>query len=143
LREIVIVIQCDILLVSYISKQGGFMMAINRGISLYVTALFLIGFFFFALPQLSNSQEIELGCCQYGLGAGNLFCADSGNICPLPIPPTTFDGFFPGETCNQDSGVCTGLVNEVPTLSEWGLIATAGILGIAGFMVIRRRKATA
>ena len=32
---------------------------------------------------------------------------------------------------------------EVPTLSEWGLIAMAGILGIVGYMVIRRRKATA
>jgi hypothetical protein len=32
---------------------------------------------------------------------------------------------------------------EVPTLSEWGLIAMAGLLGIIGFMVIRRRKATA
>ena len=30
----------------------------------------------------------------------------------------------------------------IPTLSEWGLIAMAGILGIAGFMVIKRRKAT-
>ncbi|MCH7519768.1 MAG: IPTL-CTERM sorting domain-containing protein, partial [Candidatus Dadabacteria bacterium] len=26
---------------------------------------------------------------------------------------------------------------------EWGLIAMAGILGIVGFMVMRRRKATA
>ena len=34
-------------------------------------------------------------------------------------------------------------VAQVPTLSEWGLIAMAGILGIVGFMVIRRRKATA
>lgn len=32
---------------------------------------------------------------------------------------------------------------EIPTLSEWGLIAMAGILGIAGFMVIRRKKAIA
>ncbi|MEX0999561.1 MAG: IPTL-CTERM sorting domain-containing protein [Thermodesulfobacteriota bacterium] len=31
----------------------------------------------------------------------------------------------------------------VPTLSEWGLIAMAGVLGIVGFMVMRRRKATA
>ena len=31
----------------------------------------------------------------------------------------------------------------IPTLSEWGLIAMAGILGIVGFMVIRRRKVTA
>jgi len=42
-------------------------------------------------------------------------------------------------------GQCQEFANprEVPTLSEWGLIAMAGILGIAGFMVIRRRKATA
>jgi exosortase sorting signal-containing protein len=30
----------------------------------------------------------------------------------------------------------------IPTLSEWGLIAMAAILGIAGFMVMRRRKVT-
>ncbi len=32
---------------------------------------------------------------------------------------------------------------NVPTLSEWGLIALACILGIVGFIVIRRRKVTA
>ncbi|TFG74693.1 MAG: IPTL-CTERM sorting domain-containing protein [Thermodesulfobacteriales bacterium] len=32
---------------------------------------------------------------------------------------------------------------QVPTLSEWGLIAMASILGIVGFMVIRRRKVAA
>ena len=31
----------------------------------------------------------------------------------------------------------------IPTLSEWGLIAMAGILGIVGFMAIRRRKVAA
>ena len=34
-------------------------------------------------------------------------------------------------------------IRNVPTLSEWGLIAMAGILGIVGLMVIRRRKVTA
>jgi len=34
-------------------------------------------------------------------------------------------------------------VFPIPTLSIWGLIALAGILGIVGFMVIRRRRATA
>jgi hypothetical protein len=34
-------------------------------------------------------------------------------------------------------------IENVPTLSQWGLIAMAGILGIIGFMVIRRRKVTA
>ena len=32
---------------------------------------------------------------------------------------------------------------SVPTLGEWGMIAMAGVLGIVGFMVIRRRKVTA
>jgi len=32
---------------------------------------------------------------------------------------------------------------QIPTLSEWGLIAVAGVLGIVGFIVIRRRKVTA
>ncbi|TDJ03160.1 MAG: IPTL-CTERM sorting domain-containing protein, partial [Candidatus Dadabacteria bacterium] len=34
---------------------------------------------------------------------------------------------------------------NIPTLSEWGLIAMAGILGlgIIGFMVMRRRKVAA
>ena len=32
---------------------------------------------------------------------------------------------------------------NVPTLSEWGLIAMAGLLGIVGFMATRRRQITA
>jgi IPTL-CTERM motif len=39
--------------------------------------------------------------------------------------------------------MATPQVAMVPTLSEWGLIAMAGILGIVGFMVIRRRKVAA
>ena len=46
-----------------------------------------------------------------------------------------------------DMASCTfeneGPPPSVPTLSQWGLIAMAGILGIVGFMVIRRRKVTA
>jgi IPTL-CTERM motif len=34
-------------------------------------------------------------------------------------------------------------VSNIPTMSEWGLIITTGLLGIAGLMVIRRRKAAA
>ena len=32
--------------------------------------------------------------------------------------------------------------SPIPTLSEWGLIAMAGVLGIAAFMVMRRKKVT-
>jgi len=35
------------------------------------------------------------------------------------------------------------VVSAIPTLSEWGLIAMAGVLGIVGFIVIRRRKVSA
>jgi hypothetical protein len=31
----------------------------------------------------------------------------------------------------------------IPTLSQWGLIAMAGILGLAGLLIARRRKAAA
>ncbi|MGE0368912.1 MAG: IPTL-CTERM sorting domain-containing protein [Candidatus Dadabacteria bacterium] len=33
--------------------------------------------------------------------------------------------------------------SSIPTLSEWGLIAMAGFMGIAGLLVMRRRKLTA
>jgi len=33
-------------------------------------------------------------------------------------------------------------VAGIPTLSEWGLIAMAEILGLVGFIVLRRRLAT-
>ena len=54
-------------------------------------------------------------------------------------------------TCvDDDTGSCTftnRLIevepNQVPTLSEWGLIAMAGLLGIIGFIVIRRRQLVA
>lgn len=36
-----------------------------------------------------------------------------------------------------------GEVTDVPTISEWGLIAMAGILGIVDFMVMRRKKVVA
>jgi hypothetical protein len=31
----------------------------------------------------------------------------------------------------------------IPTLSEWGLIAMAGVMGIAGYIIMRRRQAAA
>ena len=51
--------------------------------------------------------------------------------------------------CNEFNSIrsicpCQPIVfTPIPTLSEWGLIAVAVVLGIVGFMVIRRRKVTA
>jgi hypothetical protein len=39
-----------------------------------------------------------------------------------------------------------GPITNIPTLSEWGLLSLAvvlGILGIGAFLVMRRRKASA
>ncbi len=45
-----------------------------------------------------------------------------------------------GTNCNSFNQCFT---RPIPTMSEWGLIAMAGILGFVGFMVMRRRKVTA
>lgn len=38
---------------------------------------------------------------------------------------------------------CSLEVRDIPALSVWGLIATAGVLGMMGLFAIRRRKAAA
>lgn len=68
------------------------------------------------------------------------FDLDFWSICYSP----TVEGFsissgFEGESFNCGAAFSA----NVPTLSEWGLIAMAAILGVVGFMVARRRKATA
>ena len=48
---------------------------------------------------------------------------------------------------DPEDGSCTFTnvlrATNVPTLSQWGLISMIVLLGIVGFMVLRRRKATA
>jgi hypothetical protein len=49
------------------------------------------------------------------------------------------------EDCRQRliQGCNLKIINPIPTLSEWGLIAMAGLMGIVGFIVMRRRKIAA
>jgi exosortase sorting signal-containing protein len=64
------------------------------------------------------------------------------------IIPTVIDGGVSLE-CSSSSGVagCTFFNSlaprPIPTQSEWGLLAMAGVLGIIGLLAIRRRKLTA
>jgi len=75
----------------------------------------------------------ELKACQCELQAYVTALNEGGSISVTGGPPYT---------CGDvDCGPVT--TTPIPTLSEWGLIAMAGILGIVGFMVIRRRKVTA
>jgi len=50
--------------------------------------------------------------------------------------------FYEWEDCELLVSELVGVrdLRPIPTLSQWGLIAMAGILGIVGFMVMRRRK---
>jgi len=77
---------------------------------------------------------------------------DFANIPVITVPESpTFQNIdlsayvsLPG--CNglvYDYTGLTPITKGIPTLSEWGLIAMAGILGIVGFLVIRRRKVAA
>ena len=108
-----------------------------------------------------TSADIEGGVC---IDTNmNLFIGDDGNsepnIIKVPISnPNLASNFVSQAEIDNLYATISPLnprlrgscgVNQVdtevaiPTLSEWGLIAMAGILGIVGFMVMRRRKVTA
>lgn len=68
-------------------------------------------------------------------------CTGSTAACP---PPDTDQSGFPRPADGRcDIGAIEGELVSIPTLSEWGLIAMVVVLGIVGFMVMRRRKITA
>ncbi len=110
-----------------------------RGIRVYsfVVAFLTFGFLLLALPEEGFSGvSTEVDCCQ---GEGQ--CEDTAGG---PIMCTEED-FVPNAFCDRETGQCTQIISErnIPTLSEWGLMAMAGVLGIAGFIIIRRKKAAA
>lgn len=71
---------------------------------------------------------------------------DCGDTPCLNITINEETNSITAQCLDNDEGTCTftnvKLPTNVPTLSEWGLIAMASILGIVGFMVIRRKKVT-
>ncbi len=103
----------------------------------FVVVFLTFGFFFLASTEEGFSGfSTEVNCCQ---GEGQCEDTTGGPIMCLE------EDFVPGAFCDQDNGQCTLItgIAPIPTLNEWGLIAMAGILGIAGFLIIRRRKAAA
>ena len=111
-----------------------------RGIRVYsfVVAFLTFGFLLLALPEEGFSGfSADVDCCQL---EGQ--CTDSTQI---PTPACLVEDLVENAFCDRETGQCTQIISErnIPTLSEWGLIAMAGVLGIAGFIIIRRRKAAA
>ena len=111
-----------------------------KSISTFVIAFLIVGFFFLALPEKGNAQRpLPPFCCQVTLNS----CVDEIEV---GVPITCNDSDIVLDTfCNDSTGQCVqpAINTPIPTISEWGLIAMASILGIVGFMVIRRRKLTA
>jgi len=99
-------------------KSGGFNFFIDVETSVDVTEI---------LPEGWMLDEIE--------------CSEVENVVITEIPNGRNFACNPAGTAQ--CVFINSLPSNVPTLSEWGLIAMAGILGIVGFMVIRRRKVTA
>jgi len=102
-----------------------------------------------AIPNQDNALTVSLEVCADCAGDpnGNAqldecgVCGGDGSSCG------DCAGIPNGDTVIDECGICGGdgstCAVNVPTLSEWGLIAMAGVLGIIGFMAIRRRKAAA
>jgi len=99
------------------------------------------------------SYPLALGTLYGGTARSNNNASDGGFLVTIN-PHTGIFSFVGGVSAVSDGEALGGLAFEencpfvtitrnVPTLSEWGLLTMAGVLGIVGFMVIRRRKVTA
>jgi hypothetical protein len=112
-------------------------MFLKRSTSILIIALLLTGFFFLSAPEQSHAGLTPIGqaCCQFPGGCFNF--DDDPILCDGQV--------IENATCNEDAGVCVSpsVANPIPTLSEWGLIAMAGVLGIAGYLIVRRRRVNA
>ncbi len=124
---------------------------------------------FFVGPDLSfttdpNQQAridiMDPSAGDFDVGAGvllNIFQTEPGDLPSLGYTTISFDltpfagttvRFRAAEVDNQanfrfsiDNVTCSGTVSRnIPTLGEWGMIAMAGVLGLAGLIFARRRR---
>ena len=110
-----------------------------RGIRIFsfAVAFLAFGFLLLAMPEEGFSGfSTEMDCCQL---EGQCFDTSEGPIKCLS------EDLVENAFCNEDNDLCTQIIPErnIPTLSQWSLIALAVILAIAGYIIIRRRKAAA
>jgi len=99
---------------------------------------------FTVTEDIPEGYTLDIECTPGVTNCGNEVFVPCLNIIPLD------DGSGVQVEClDNDSGSCTftntlaASPTEVPTISEWGLIAMAGFLGLIAFFVLRRKKAVA
>jgi len=124
---------------------------IRNRISIFIVSFIILGFFFLSLPEKGYSGAdgmlppvAEGSCCQLDDGCFDLV-TEIPDEPDGPIRLCLSSNVRPG-FCNEDTGMCEQpeISRNVPTLSQWGLISMAGVLGIVAlYMIIRRRKITA
>ncbi|GJM14979.1 MAG: hypothetical protein DHS20C13_03060 [Thermodesulfobacteriota bacterium] len=117
-------------------------------ITTFIAAFLIAGFLSISIPKDADAgipipPDGSQACCQWEL-EGELACSNlpQGVLCAIP-GDADFIGIFDDQFCDVRTGQCGAFTSQVPTLSEWGLIAMAAVLGVVGFMVMRRKRATA
>ncbi len=109
---------------------------------------------------LSPGEECDDGNNSSADGCSGMCLVEDGWVCEIPGAPCRQiicgDGLVEGaEECDdgnlEDGDGCSSTceldeqptaVNIIPTLSQWGIIAMAVVLGIVGSVFIRRRILT-
>ena len=142
---------------------GGFGLAIRGDGTLFASVWNGNTFSLFTVNKLTGASNLvgtmdASGVAQNGLAVGGiafhpitqeLFASGTDNNLAdgylLTIDESVPPSFnVQGQTVDCFDGLVfvEGSLRNVPTISQWGLIATAAILGIIGFIVIRRRQIT-
>jgi hypothetical protein len=114
---------------------------LQKRIYLFSLSILLIGFLFLVTAQigLAGFATVNPYCCQ---SEGDCVDSTEGPIACI------VESVVEDAICNEDTRLCETILQprserQIPTLTEWGLMAMAGLMGIVGFIVIRRRKVAA
>lgn len=97
--------------------------------------------------SLVQSNVIVLGDVDAGYAVESL--EDEGEFCIIASSELDVELIFltPEEYSDCRERLIQGCnlisIHPIPTLSEWGVIAMAGVLGVIGLILLRRRKVVA
>ncbi|GJM15007.1 MAG: hypothetical protein DHS20C13_03340 [Thermodesulfobacteriota bacterium] len=104
-------------------------------------------------PTLTDDDLPRANAMDFDQSTGVLYLSITSGGGTIMVPRQNFIGTLDINTgvvtvigpteLGMDAIAFTPDPSEIPTLSEWGLIAMASILGIVGFMVMRRREVIA